>query len=72
MPEQPKRLNGGRSRLLLDTHVTVAGLLWIGPPRRLIEFTVESMSVKLFSSPALIEELRQIIGNPKFGAQPFQ
>ena len=28
-------------RLVLDTNIVVAGLLWNGPPRRLIELAIE-------------------------------
>ena len=32
-------------RLVLDTNVLVAGLLWNGPPRRLIELAIEGEAV---------------------------
>lgn len=51
MLEKPKRLNSGPLRLLLDTNVVVAGLLWNGPPRRLMEYAVDGMSVALFAAP---------------------
>ncbi len=44
-------------RLVLDTNVVIAGLLWSGPPRRLIEMAVEGGKVELFGSPMLIDEL---------------
>lgn len=69
MLEWPERLNSGPLRLLLDTNVVVAGLLWNGPPRRLIESAIDGMSVALYSSPALLEELRQTLGYPKFAAR---
>jgi putative PIN family toxin of toxin-antitoxin system len=56
-------------RLLLDTNVVVAGLLWNGPPRRLIEFAIDGAAVELFSSPALLEELLQTLSYPKFAAR---
>ncbi len=43
-------------RLVLDTNVVVAALLWNGPPRSLLDLAVDS-GVEFFSSPVLIEEL---------------
>lgn len=52
-------------RLVLDTNVVVAGLLWNGHPRRLLDLAIAG-SVKLSSSPALIEELAHTLNYPKF------
>ena len=56
-------------RLVLDTNVVVAGLLWSGPPRRLIEWAIEGEAVELFSSPVLLDELTHTLGYPKFLAR---
>lgn len=48
-------------RLVLDTNVVIAGLLWSGPPRRLIEMAVEGGKVELFGSPMLIDELTRTL-----------
>lgn len=48
-------------RLLLDTNVVVAGLLWSGPPRRLLQAAIDGQ-VQLFSSRALLEELTSTLG----------
>ncbi len=48
-------------RLVLDTNVVVAGLLWSGPPRRLLEAAIEG-EVQLFSSEVLLSELVQTLG----------
>jgi putative PIN family toxin of toxin-antitoxin system len=57
-------------RLVLDTNVVVAGLLWSGPPRRLIERAFETSNadrqVALFSSAALLAELAHTLAYPKF------
>ena len=53
-------------RLVLDTNIVVAGLLWNGPPRRLIELAIEGDIVELFSSPALLDELVHTLGYAKF------
>ena len=64
MPGQARTM-----RLTLDTNVVVAGLLWNGPPRHLIECAIDGVAVELFSSPALLEELRQTLCYPKFAAR---
>jgi putative PIN family toxin of toxin-antitoxin system len=53
-------------RLVLDTNVVVAGLLWNGPPRRLFEWAIEGEAVELFSSPVLLDELAHTLGYSKF------
>lgn len=52
-------------RLVLDTNVVIAGLLWQGHPRRLLDQTIDG-HVALFSSPALIGELARTLNYPKF------
>ena len=56
-------------RLVLDTNVVVAGLLWNGPPRRLIELAIEGEAVELFSSPVLLDELARTLSYAKFAAR---
>ncbi len=56
-------------RLVLDTNIVVAGLLWNGPPRRLIEWAIEGEAVELFSSRALLDELAHTLGYSKFAAR---
>lgn len=53
-------------RLVLDTNVVVAGLLWHGAPRRLIELIIDDEAVSLHSSPVLIAELANTLGYAKF------
>ena len=43
-------------RLVLDTNVVVAGLLWDGPPRRILGEAIDER-IELFSSVPLVEEL---------------
>jgi len=59
-------------RLVLDTNVVVAGLLWHGAPRRLIELTIDDESVSLYSSPVLIAELANTLGYAKFAKRIVQ
>ena len=56
-------------RLVLDTNVVVAGLLWNGPPRRLIELAIEGDTVELFSSAVRLDELAHTLGYSKFSAR---
>jgi uncharacterized protein len=56
-------------RLVLDTNIVVAGLLWNGPPRRLIELAIEGEAVELFSSPMLLDELAHTLGYSNFAAR---
>lgn len=53
---------------MLDTNVVVAGLLWSGPPRRLLEAAIEG-KVHLFSSEALVSELIQTLSYEKFAVR---
>ncbi|TXI76795.1 MAG: putative toxin-antitoxin system toxin component, PIN family [Dokdonella sp.] len=55
-------------RLVLDTNVVVAGLLWHGPPRRLIEAAIAG-EVELFSSAVLLDELAHTLAYAKFEAR---
>lgn len=55
-------------RLVLDTNIVVAGLLWSGPPRRLLEAAIAG-DVELYSSPVLLDELAHTLGHPKFAAR---
>ncbi len=56
-------------RLVLDTNIVIAGLLWNGPPRRLIELAIDGKVVELFSSPVLLDELAHTPGCSKFAAR---
>lgn len=53
-------------RLVLDTNVVIAGLLWHGTPRRLLDRAIDDEAIELYSSPALIDELGKTLGYPKF------
>jgi putative PIN family toxin of toxin-antitoxin system len=62
-------------RLVLDTNIVVSGLLWeSGPPARLIE-AANAQRLELYTSTALLEELRRILSRRKFspfvGASPL-
>lgn len=53
-------------RLVLDTNVVVAGLLWNGTPRRLFDRVIDSDDVALLSSPVLLDELAHTLNYRKF------
>jgi putative PIN family toxin of toxin-antitoxin system len=52
-------------RLVLDTNVVVAGLLWTGSPHRLLDRAIDE-TFTLYSSPTLIDELAHTLRYPKF------
>jgi putative PIN family toxin of toxin-antitoxin system len=54
-------------RVIIDTNVLLAGLLWHGPPHALLE-RVHDGTLTLISSPALLAELTEAFGRPKFDA----
>ena len=54
-------------RLVLDTNVVVSGLIWGGPPRRLLDMG-RSGRVFLFSSAILLDELADVLAREKFAA----
>lgn len=51
-------------RLVLDTNVVLSALLWRGAPYRLLEQIRGQTDIQLYSSPALIEELREVLTRP--------
>ncbi len=52
-------------RLVLDTNVVIAALLWSGPPNQLIELAAEG-TVELASSDTLLAELADVLHRTKF------
>jgi uncharacterized protein len=51
-------------RLLLDTNVVMSALLWQGAPYRLLAAIRGQANIQLFSSPALLEELADVLTRP--------
>jgi putative PIN family toxin of toxin-antitoxin system len=49
---------------VLDTNILVSGLLWHGPPHRLIEH-VRDGTLTLITSPALLAEFADVVNRPK-------
>lgn len=54
-------------RAVIDTNVLLSGLFWHGAPHVLLEH-VRADTLGLVSSPALLAELEEVIGRPKFAA----
>ncbi len=52
-------------RVLLDTNVVVAGLLWNGHPRTLLNFAIDG-KIALIASANLLSELTHTLNYPKF------
>jgi uncharacterized protein len=52
-------------RVILDTNAVVSGLLWAGRPREIIAL-IEQEKITLCTSPALVDELREVVGRSKF------
>jgi uncharacterized protein len=55
-------------RLVLDTNIALSGLLWGGPPGRLIDAALDD-HIRLVSSVPLISELQGVLGRQKFESQ---
>jgi uncharacterized protein len=55
-------------RLVLDTNTALSGLLWGGPPGRIID-AADSGRVRLASSAALLAELHGVLHRDKFRTQ---
>jgi putative PIN family toxin of toxin-antitoxin system len=51
-------------RVILDTNVAISGLLWGGPPHRLIDAAIEG-AIEIFTSSVLLTELREVLAYAK-------
>ena len=54
-------------RIVVDTNVLIAGLLWHGPPSGVWNHVLTERA-ELFISQALFDEFTDVIGRPKFTA----
>lgn len=52
-------------RIVADTNTVLSGLLWQGPPRRLLDLSRER-KVSLYTSVTLLAELAEVIARDKF------
>jgi uncharacterized protein len=55
-------------RVVLDTNVYVSGLLWTGLPHTIFS-VAETGQLLLVTSPAILEEVREVLARPKFAAR---
>jgi len=51
-------------RVVADTNIIVSGLLWLGPPRQILE-AARAGKVRLFTSTTLLGELHDVLGREK-------
>lgn len=54
-----------KARVVLDTNVYISALLWTGIPHRLLRLA-EAGDLTFVTTPAIMEELREALGRPKF------
>lgn len=64
-PAVPPTVPPSIQRLVLDTNVVVAALLWNGVPQQLLAHAMADPRVRLFSSPVLLAELAHTLGYAK-------
>src|SRR5271168_3954955 len=55
-------------RVVLDTNVVVSALIWGGKPMVLLEAAAEG-NLRLFTSAALLAELREVLARPHLAAK---
>jgi len=55
-------------RVVADTNIVVSGLLWRGSPRRVLDVARDGI-LELFTSPALLEELEDVLSRETFAAR---
>ena len=53
-------------RLVFDTNIAVSALLWLGPPRQLLDQIIDSSTIELYACPFLLSELSDVLHRPKF------
>ncbi len=51
-------------RIVLDTNVVLSALLWRGTPYQLLDAIRQRGEVRLFTSPALLDELANVLTRP--------
>lgn len=51
-------------RIVLDTNVVLSALLWRGTPYRLLDTIRSRTEARLFTSPALLDELADVMTRP--------
>jgi putative PIN family toxin of toxin-antitoxin system len=64
----PEQIGERVVRVILDTNVTVSGLLWHGAPRQVIT-AARSQQIEIVSSVDLLDELDDVLQRPKLSAR---
>lgn len=59
------------SRVVLDSNVIISGLLFGGPPARILECAL-SGQIACFTSLPILDEVRDVLQCPKFGLSSDQ
>ena len=52
-------------KIVADTNVVISGLLWHGAPRKVLDLA-QARQITLYTSPALLAELQDVLGRRKF------
>lgn len=52
-------------RVVIDTNVAVSGLLWAGPPNRLLKWARDGV-LEIFGCPVTTDEVRRVLNYEKF------
>jgi len=60
-----------RLRVVLDSNVLISGFLFGGPPAELLKLA-QGGSLQVFTSMAVLDEVRDVLCRPKFGLQTSQ
>lgn len=60
-----------RHRVVLDSNVIISGILFQGPPRRILEYAIDS-KIECYISLPILDEVRDVLQRPKFGFSPEQ
>ena len=65
-------------RVVADTNIIVSGLLWFGPPRRILD-AARAGKIVLFTTRGLLVELKEVLRREKLarrmhlvGAKPYE
>ncbi len=59
------------SRVVIDSNVIISGLLFGGPPARIMECALRGR-IACFTSLPILDEVREVLQRPKFGLSPDQ
>ena len=55
-------------RIVADTNIVISGLFWHGNPRRILDAARDGI-IELYTRPALLDELAEVLRRDKFAAR---